>query len=135
MKHCEWMTQWRFTSRKFGCSKFHRSDPPPRETSIAQRSTPDLVLWSMSLVEYSNQLRKKGRPEARTFPTVRMQRRRPREIGAAAPCEPEPQTIHITDNPTKKQSSRSSWLTTALCRTHQARSCSQSWICWTLLSA
>ena len=46
----------------------------------------------MSLVEYSNQLRKRGKPEARAFPPVRMQRRRPRtsshtqvsELGAAA---------------------------------------------------
>ena len=32
---------------------------------------------------------------------------------AATVWEPEPQTIHITDNPTKNQSSRSSWPTTA----------------------
>ena len=72
-----------------------------------QRSAQHLI-WRfgvMGLVECSNQLRKKGRPEARAFPSVRMQRRRPRtsshiqvsEIGAATACEPEPQTIHITD--------------------------------------
>ena len=46
----------------------------------------------MSLVEYSNQLRKRGKPEARAFPSVRLQRRRPptsshpqvTETGAAA---------------------------------------------------
>ena len=32
----------------------------------------------MSLVEHSNQLRKRGKPEARAFPSVRMQRRKPR---------------------------------------------------------
>ena len=39
------------------------------------------LIWCcgvMSLVEYSNQLRKRGKPEARAFPSVRMQRRRPR---------------------------------------------------------
>ena len=52
-----------------------------------------------------------------------MQRRKPRTssrtrvsvTGAATACKPEPQTIHITDNHTKNQSSRSSWRTTVLC--------------------
>ena len=129
-KHWEWMTQWRFTSRTL---RQVRVPEVPQIRSPSQmrrrsRSTQHLI-WCCgvtSLVEYSNQLRK----EARAFPSVRMPRRRPRtsshthvsEIGAATACEPEPQTIHITDNPTKNQSSRSSW-PTALCRTHQARGC------------
>ena len=83
----------------------------------------------MSLVEYSNQLRKRGKPDARAFPSVRMQRRKARtssrthkfpKLVLATACEPEPQTIHITDNTcTTNQSSRSSWPTAVLCRTHQ----------------
>ena len=117
------MTQWRLS-----CTL--RQVRVPEVPQIRSRSqmrrrwrSAQHLTWScgvMSLVEYSNQLRKKGRPEARAFPSVRMQRRRPRtsshthvsEIGAATACEPEPQTIHITDNPRKNLSSGSSWPTT-----------------------
>ena len=79
--------------------------PQPVETSIAQRSAPDLVLW--------NQLRKRGKPEARVFPPVRMWQRKPRTssrtrvsaTGAATACKLELRTIHITDNHTMNQSS------------------------------
>ena len=76
----------------------------------------------MSLVDYSNQLRRKAMPGGGASQWVQIRQRQPRtsshtqvsKIGAATACEPEPQTIHITDNPTKNQSSRSSWPTTAL---------------------
>ena len=91
-----------------------------------QRTAPDLVLWSDEPGEYSNQLRRKGKPEERASQLVRIQRRRPTqasEIGVAVACEPEPRTIHITDNHTKSQNSRSSWRTTASCRMHLPVSC------------
>ena len=70
-------------------------------------------------MEYSNQVRKGGKPgqersrrleecsgegHARAHTHAQVS-----EIGAATACEPELQTVHITDNATKNQSSRSSW--------------------------
>ena len=106
----------------------------PDETSMAQRSTPDLVLWSDEpggVLEPAQEERKEGQRQERSHRTHELSHTQVSEIGAAAACEPEPQTIHITDNPTENQSSRSSWPTPVFCRTHQARSCSPSWTCWT----
>ena len=97
----------------------------------------------MSLVDYLNQLKKKGKPEVKASHLVRIQRRRPltssltkvSKTGAVIACEPKPRTILITDNHTKSQSSQSSWPTTVSSRIHLVVSCSQSWTCWTLLSA
>ena len=102
------------------------------QTSIAQRTGPDLVLWSDE--PYSNQLRREGKPEERVYQLVKIRQRelgtssrtRFYATGAAAACELELRTIHITDNHTKSQSSRSSWRTTALCRMHLAVNCSRS---------
>ena len=77
----------------------------------------------MSLVDFSSQLRNKRKPEERASQLVHIRHRKPRTIsrtrvsttGAATSCELELLTIHITDNHTKSQSSRS---TTALCRMH-----------------
>ena len=78
------------------------------------------------MVDYSNQLRRKGKPKGRASQLVQIRQRKQRTssrtrvstTGAATACEQEPRTIHITDNHTKSQSSRSSWRTTALCRMH-----------------
>ena len=49
-KRWEWMTPWRFTKRAVseGSDEGGSRDPVahPVETSIAQRTAPDLVLWS-----------------------------------------------------------------------------------------
>ena len=98
----------------------------PVETSIAQRTAPDLVLWSDErgrlLEPAQEESQRKERPnwsksgrELRTSSRTRVS-----AIGAATACELEPRTIHITDNHTKSLSSRSSWRTTALCRMHLA---------------
>ena len=118
--------------------------PQPVETSIAQRSTPDLVLWSDEpggVLEPAQEERAaRGKsvpigPNAAEKATHELTYTHVSETVAATACEPEPQTIHITDNHSKNQSSQSSWPTAVVCRTHQARSCSPSWTCWTLLSA
>ena len=96
------------------------------ETLIAQRREQHLT-WCcgvMRLVDYSSQLRRKGKPEERASQLVQIRQRRLRTSSrtrvsatfAATACELELRTIHITDNHTKSQSSRSSWLPTALCR-------------------
>ena len=98
------------------------------------------LIWCcgvMSLVDYSSQLRRKGKPEERASQLVQIWQSKPRTssrtrvsaTGAATACEPELLTIHITDNHTKSLSSRSSWRTTALCRMHLAVNCSRSWTC------
>ena len=71
----------------------------PVEISIAQRAAPDLVLWSDELG-----VQRKLRTSSR---------KRVSATGAATACEPELLTIHITDNHTKSQGSRSSWRTSA----------------------
>ena len=110
----------------------------PVEASIAQRTALDLVLWSDESGGLLEPAQEEQKPEARASQLVRIPRRRPRmslhtqasETGAVIACKEEPPTIHITDNHTESQSSRSSWPTTASCRTHLTVSCSQSWICW-----
>ena len=111
--------------------------PPPSETSIAQSSTPDLVLRS-------------DEPGGVLEPAQEERKAR----GESVPIGPKQATHELrhtsfrnwcrycvraraadTDNHTKNQSSRSFWPTAASCRMHQAKSCSQSWICWTSLSA
>ena len=117
--------------------------PQPDKPSIAQRSTPVVVLWSEEPGGSTRPIsgRKEGKRQERSRWSERSGEDHARahaqvsEIGAATACEPEPQTIHITEKSKNNQSSRSSRPTTALCGTHQARSCSQSWTCWTLLSA
>ena len=96
------------------CSLSNRS----LEARRRRRSTQRLI--SCCGVTSLQEFREKRRPRARAFPLARMRRRRPRtssptrtfENGAATAYEPEPQTVHNTDN--------------------QAKSCSRSWICWTL---
>ena len=88
------------------------TDPIPRpvETSRAQRSTPDLVLWSDEpggLLEPAQEERKaRGKsvpigPTAAEKATHELTHTFPKLVAATA-CEPEPQTIHITDNPHKE---------------------------------
>ena len=100
----------------------------PVETSIAQRTAPDLVLWSDEpggLLEPAQEERK---ARGKSVPIGQIQRKRPRTslrprlsaTGAATACEPELLTIHITDNHIKSQTFRSSWRTSALCRMHLA---------------
>ena len=82
----------------------------------------------MSPVDFSSQLRRKGKPEERASQLVQIRQRKLRTSSrtrvsatvAATACELELRTIHITDNHTKSQSSRSSWRTTAVCRMHLA---------------
>ena len=101
----------------------------PVDTSIAH------LIWCcgmMSLVDHSNQLKRREKPEERASRLVQIRRRNLRTssrtrvsaTGAATACEPELRTIHITDNHPKSLSSRSSWRTTALCRIHLTVNCS-----------
>ena len=90
----------------------------PVETSIAQQTAPDLVLWSDEpggLLEPAQEERKaRGK-------SVPMWSKSGGEKGThelthtsfrwCSHCVQEPRTIHITDNRTKSQSSRSSWRT------------------------
>ena len=110
----------------------------PVETSIAQRTAPDLVLWSDEpggLLEPTQEERKaRGKgvpigPNPAERETHELTHTSFRNWCRATACEPELRTIHITDNHTKSQSSRSSWRTTALCRVHLAVNCSRSWTC------
>ena len=115
----------------------------PVETSIAQRTAPDLVLWSDELGRLLEPAQEERKARGRSVQLVQIQLRRLRTssrirvsvTGAGTACEPELLTIHITDNHTKSQSSRSSWRTTAWCRMHLAVNCSRSWTCPMLLSA
>ena len=107
----------------------------PVETSIAQRTTPDLVLWSdepFGLLEPAQEERKARGKSVPIGPNPAEQAKHELthtifRSGAATACELELRTIHITDNHTKSQSSQSSWRTTALCRMHLAVNCSRSW--------
>ena len=65
-----------------------------------------------------NPAKRKLRTSSRTSSRTRVS-----ATGAATACEPELLTIHITDNHTKSQSSRSSWRTTASRRVHLAVNC------------
>ena len=84
--------------------------PQPVETSIAQRPTPIWCCGEMSLVDSWNQVRKREKPEARAFPSVRMQRGR--HARAHAHKFPQPGAATACG-----ESSRSSRPTTVLCRT------------------
>ena len=79
------------------------------ETSIAQRSAPDLVLWSDepgALLEPVQEERKaRGKSVQREKATHELTHTQASEIGAVIACEPQPRAIHITDNHTKSQSS------------------------------
>ena len=131
-KRWEWMTPWR-------CTK-HRD---PITHPIEKRSAPSLVLWSDEpdgLFEPAQEERKVRDKSVPIGPNPAEQARtssltQASETGAVIACEPKPRTIHTTDNHIKSQSSRSSWPTTLSCRMHLVVSCSQSWTCWTLLSA
>ena len=117
--------------------------PPPVETSIAQRSAPDLVLWSSEpggLLEPAQEERKaRGKsvpigPNQAEKATHELTHTSLRNwcsycVRARAADDPHHRQPH------KSQRSQSSWKTTVSCRIHLAVSCSQSWTCWTLLSA
>ena len=77
----------------------------PVETSVAQRTAPDLVLWSD---EPASQLLHIRQRKLRTSSRTRVS-----ATGAASACELELRTVHITCNHTKSQCFRSSWRTTA----------------------
>ena len=87
----------------------------PVETSEAQRTAPDLVSWSDepcgSLEPGGKESQRKERPNWSKFGRERLRtssRTRVSATGAATACELELRTIHITDNHTKSQNSRSS---------------------------
>ena len=112
------MRPWRFTSHTLRQVRVPEVPQIRSVSRLRHRSRrAQHLIWCcgvMSLVEFSNQIRKRGKPEAGAFPSVRLQRRRPPTSSHAHVSETE--TIHITDNPSKNQSSRSSWPSAALCR-------------------
>ena len=124
----------------------------PVETSIAQRIAPDLVLWSDEpggLLEPGQEESKARGKNASSGGEESQRKERPNwskssgEGHARAHGHEFPQLvlrcsycvraraadIHITDNHTKSQSSRTSWRTFASCRMHLAVSCSRTWTC------
>ena len=114
----------------------------PVETSTAQRTAPDLVLWSDEPGGSLEPAQEERKARGKSVPIGP----NPAEKGThelthtsfrnwCSYCELELRTIHITDDHTKSQSFRSSWRTTALCSMHLAVNCSRSWTCWMLLSA
>ena len=118
----KWMTHWRCIEQTFQKVLTHVVPEILSDSQLKHRlRSAQHLTRCCRVVEYSNQLKRKGKPEERASQLVRIQRRRPRmslsmqvsETGAVSASEQEPRTIHITDNFTRNPNSLSSWPTTA----------------------
>ena len=80
--------------------------PQPVESSIAQRSTPDLVLWSDEPGRLREPAQEERKARGKSVPIgPNAAEKATHELTHTSFRNCEPQTIHITDNHKKNQSS------------------------------
>ena len=110
----------------------------PVETSTAQRTARDLVLWSGGdWWIISSQLRRKGKPEERASQLVQLRQRKLRTssrtrvsaTGAATACELELRTITSGTTTQRARVPDHHGGLLPLCKTHLSVNCSRSWTC------